>query len=94
MLVSSHFKKSNHKAEYPYKNKPYQTPTWKEQAIRRKNGNIILSNGVGQQPLILALPDEYKASDICLAELTWRASRYELCITIDTGKVPTVQSKL
>lgn len=81
-------KKSNPDAKYPYREKPFQTPTWKEQAIRRKNGDIILSNGSGRRPLILTLPDEYQTSDICRAELTWRAKRYELCITIDTGKVP------
>lgn len=74
------------KAKYPYRTKRYQTVPWKSQAIRRANGNIILSNGQGRRPLVLKLPAEYQDADIRKAELTWRADHYELCITIDTGE--------
>ena len=52
-----------------------------------EDGQILLSNGKNNQPLILAVPDEYIGVDIRKAELTWRADHYELCLTIDTGMV-------
>lgn len=73
--------------KYPYKASEYQTPIWKSEAIRRQNGNIILSNGASREPLILRLPSRYTHSNIRKAELTWRADHYELAITIDTGEI-------
>lgn len=70
--------------KYPYKMPEYQTVIWKETAIRRRTGLIILSNGRGRDSLILPLPTEYEQSDICKVELTWRADHYELCLSIDT----------
>lgn len=75
------------KTRYPYKEKRYQTVTWKRQAIKLDASRIILSNGRGRQPLILKLPAEYQNADIRKAELTWRADHYELCITLDTGEI-------
>jgi putative transposase len=71
--------------EYPYRPKEYQTVTWKDPAIRVREGWIILSNGRGREPLVLALPDEYRSADIRKAELLWRADHYELALTLDTG---------
>jgi putative transposase len=75
------------KTRYPYKTKPYQTVTWKDQALRVRDGRIVLSNGRGRQPVTLKLSAEYHDADIRKAELTWRADHYELCITLDTGEV-------
>src|SRR5206468_1339849 len=45
-----------------------------------------LSNGRGNPPLVLPLPDPYTTVDIRRCELTWRANHYELCLTIDSGR--------
>jgi putative transposase len=71
---------------YPYKTPRYQTVVWKDQAIRLRNRQIILSNGQGRASLVLDLPSEYQSADLRKAELTWRADHYELCLTIDTGQ--------
>lgn len=81
-------RKIDPEARYPYHPKQYQTVVWKKSAIRLfEDGRILLSNGKINQPLILAIPAEYVAVDICKVELTWRADHYELCLTIDTGLV-------
>jgi putative transposase len=76
----------NLEARYPYRPTEYQTPTWKAPAIRCQDGNLILSNGQGRDPLVLKLPARYQAANIRKAELLWRADHYELAITIDTGE--------
>ena len=73
-------------AKYPYRDKKFQTVIWKESALRwRPDGRLSLSNQRGTPPLILSLPEGYRDTDICKAELTWRADHYELCVTIDSG---------
>jgi putative transposase len=72
--------------EYPYRPKEYQTVTWKDQAIRVREGWIILSNGRGRDPLILLLPAEYRSADIRKAELLWHADHYELALTLDSSR--------
>ena len=74
-------------ARYPYKGKEYQTVAWADQAIKVKDGRIILPNGRGREPLVLRLPAKYAKANIRKAELTWRADHYELALTIDTGEV-------
>jgi putative transposase len=82
-------------ARYPYHPKKYQTVVWKEVAIHRQDdGKLSLSNGRHVPPLILPIPDEYINSDICRAELTWRADHYELCLTMDTGMVNAPRKKI
>lgn len=73
-------------AKFPYRDKAFQTVVWKESAVRVDGGQLRLSNGRGQTSLVLALPERYRATDICRVELTWRADHYELCLTIDTGQ--------
>ncbi len=81
-------RKTDPKARYPYRPKQYQTVVWKEAAIHRQDdGKLSFSNGRNVPPLILPIPDEYLDSDIRKVELTWRADRYELCLTIDTRLV-------
>lgn len=74
-------------ARYPCHDKPYQTVVWKQAAIRVQAGSIILSNGKGRMPLALTLPCRYIGTNIRKVELLWRADRYELALTIDTGEV-------
>ena len=79
-------RKTDPEARYPYHPKKYQTVVWKQAAIHRQyESKLSFSNGKKVPPLLLSVPDEYINSDICKAELTWRAEHYELCLTIDTG---------
>lgn len=78
-------RKTDLEARFPYKDKTYQTVIWKDQAIRVREGKIVLPNGRNTSSLVLPLPVEYLGCDIRKAELVWRADHYELCITIDTG---------
>jgi putative transposase len=78
-------RKTDPEARYPYHPKKYQTVVWKKKAIHFMNGKLLLSNGKNNPPLALPLPSEYLDVDIRKAELTWRAGRYELCLTIDTA---------
>jgi putative transposase len=71
--------------EYPIHPKEFQTPLWKDQAIKVREGHIVLPNGKGNPNLILPLPEQYHDANIRKAELLWRDNRYELCITFDTG---------
>jgi len=81
-------RKSDSNAHYPYHPKKYQTVAWKKSAIHQlQSGEILLSNGNKNQPLLVTVPAEYLDADIRKAELTWRADHYELCLTIDTGLV-------
>jgi putative transposase len=75
----------NSDVAYPYREKPYQTVTWKRQAIRQCDGAVVLSNGRQGAPLQLPLPAEYRDAAIRQIELLWRADHYELALTIDTG---------
>jgi putative transposase len=71
------------KARYPYKRKRYQTPVWKGQSIRVRDGKIILPNGQGQEPLIIALSEEFQGVKICQAELLWQDGTYYLSICVE-----------
>ncbi len=77
-------------AQYPYKPKPYQTVTWKDQAIRRGRGTLMLPNGRGQLDLVLPLPKRYHDASIRKVELVWRADHYELALTVEMPAEPVV----
>ncbi len=82
-------------AHYPYKEKRYQTVTWKEQAARRGRGTLILPNGRGQADLILPLPKRYHDATIRKVELLWRADHYEVALTVEEpAETPLRQSGL
>jgi putative transposase len=57
--------------------------TWKDQAIRVRDGCIQLPNGRGQPNLILPLPARLQHVSIRKVELLWRADHYELALTIE-----------
>ncbi|HMA37787.1 MAG TPA: transposase [Chloroflexia bacterium] len=78
-------RKTDPAARYPYRAKLYQTVVWKQSAIRCTGAGIVLSNGQGNAPLVLALPAQFATTAILKCELTWRADHYELCLTLDTG---------
>jgi len=80
-------RKTDPNARYPYRDKRFQTVSWKESAIYwLEDGRLSLSNGKKIAPLVINVPNEYIGADICRTELTWRADHYEMCLTIDTGK--------
>lgn len=62
----------------PHREKQYQTPTWKRTAIRVKAGILILSNGKGNKPLEIPIPDKIDISDIALIQLVYNNGQYEL----------------
>jgi putative transposase len=72
--------------QYPHHPKPYQTVTWKDQALQvLPSGYLRLPSGGQRPPLLLPLPAEYHTANLRRAELTWRADHFELCLTLDTG---------
>jgi putative transposase len=78
------------RTRYPYHSKPYQTVTWKDQAIRVISGRIHLPNGRGQPDLVLPLPARFQSVMIRKAELLWRADHYQLALTIEQPPDPAV----
>jgi putative transposase len=76
---------------YPYKEKLYQTVTWKDQAIRVRDGYIYLPNGRHQPDLVLPLPISFHAATIRKAELLWRANHYQLALTIEQPPDPPLR---
>lgn len=88
VATAREIRKSDPEACYAYHPKQYQTVVWKESAIHMlDSGQLLLSNGRNNTPLVVSVPSEYLDMDIRKAELTWRADHYELCLTIDTGVV-------
>jgi len=73
--------------QYPHHAKAYQTVVWKDQALTvLPSGQLRLPAGGQRPPLLPPLPAEYHHADLRRAELTWRADRYELCLTIATAE--------
>ena len=86
-------KKNNPKVELPYKEKPFQTVTWKKDGIRQRDGKLILSNGRGREPIIFSLAEKYQGRKIQQVELTWDVDHYCLCLNIDTETTDQPQVK-
>ena len=79
-------RQDNPDIRYPYRFKRYQTLVWKRSAIHwTEQGRLCLSNGKHAPALALPISGEYAGAKFCKVELTWRADRYELCLTMDTG---------
>jgi putative transposase len=79
-------------AKYPYREKPYQTVTWKGQWIRIAGGQIVLPNGRNQRDLVLPLPQRLQQATIRQVALLWRADHFELAITIPGPPDPPVRT--
>jgi putative transposase len=76
---------------YPHHPRSYQTVTWKPSAIRVREGALHLSNGKGQSPLILPLPERYHRASIVQVELLWRADHYQLALTVEHAPHPPLR---
>ncbi len=79
------------RSRYPHQPKPYQTVTWKDQAIRVRDGRIELPNGRHQDDLVLPLPERFHSATIRKAELLWRADHYQLALTIEQPPDPPLR---
>lgn len=67
-------RKSDPFAKPPYRQRRYFRVQWKSSAIRVRNGNLILSNGRKNEPLVVPWPWETPV----LVELGWDGTGYEL----------------
>jgi putative transposase len=79
-------------AKYPYREKAYQTVTWKGQWIRVVDGWLILPNGRRQRDLVLPLPERFRVAPIRQVSLLWRADHFELAITTEGPPDPPERS--
>jgi putative transposase len=79
-------------AKYPYREKAYQTITWKGQGIRVIDGQLVLPNGRNQRDLVLPLPERFQQATIRQVALLWRADHFELAITSEGPPDPPVRS--
>jgi len=67
-------RKADPQAKPPYRRRRYFRVQWKSSAIRVRNGNLILSNGRRNAPLVVPWPWETPV----LVELGWDGTGYEL----------------
>ena len=84
-------KNGDKKAKPPYKDKIYQTTTWKKSAIRFVgNRKLRLSNGQGNEPLYVTLPKnfdvQYALSHIAIVELVYDKGQYSLHFVYGVAK--------
>ncbi len=76
-------KNGDKKAKPPYRDKTFQTTTWKKSAIRFiGNRKLRLSNGQGNEPLYVKLPKnfdvQYAIAHIAIVELVYDKGQYSL----------------
>ena len=94
-------KNGDKKAKPPYREKKFQTTTWKKSAIRFEDTlfgkKIILSNGRGNKPLKVNLPKKfdikYAESHIAIVELVYEKGQYSIHFVYDVGKPLKSESK-
>lgn len=67
-------RKTDPQAKPPYRRRRYFRVQWKSSAIRVRDGKLILSNGRGNTPVVVAWPWEAPV----LVELGWTGAAYEL----------------
>ena len=75
-------KNGDKKAKPPYRDKRFQTTTWKKSAIHFKGNRLVLSNGQGNEPLKVRLPKnfdlKYAMAHIAVVELVYDKGQYTL----------------
>ena len=77
-------RKTDPHAKPPYRRRRYHRVQWKSSAIRVQDGQLILSNGRGNPPLVVPWP----WGTPVLVELGWTGSAYELrCIYREAAPV-------
>ena len=80
------------KAKPPYRDKTFQTTTWKKSAIRLVGKRKLrLSNGQGNEPLYVNLPKnfdvQYAIAHIAIVELVYDKGQYSLHFVYSVEKV-------
>ena len=68
--------------KFAYLPKDTYTVTWKEECIRFRDDKLQLSNGRGNDPLVMSLPLKYRDLKLTMAELVFRNDRYYLHVTV------------
>ena len=81
-------RKTDPTAKPPRRRKWFFKLQWKSSAIRVRDGKLILSNGKGNEPLIIDWTWEYPK----LVEMGWDGKEYELRVCYATGEVPVKES--
>lgn len=75
-------KNGDKKAKPPYRDKRFQTTTWKKSAIHFKGNMMVLSNGRYGEPLEVRLPKnfdlKYAMAHIAIVELVYDKGQYTL----------------
>ncbi len=84
-------RKNGHKnAKPPHKDKKFQTTTWKKSAIHFKKDILVLSNGLGNEPLKVRLPKNfdlaYAMTHIAIVELVYNKGQYSLHFVYGVAK--------
>jgi putative transposase len=78
-------------AKFPYHRRKFRTTIWKNTAIRRKEETLILSNGRGNAPITIPIPeplrDVLKVLEVRLV-FDKRAGRHTWHIVVENGKQP------
>lgn len=82
-------RKSDLNSRPPKRRKFFYPVTWKNSAIKLKNGNLILSNGKITEPFILK---NWKNEIPILALLRWTGKQYEMIFTY-SAKPKTIKIK-
>lgn len=80
-------RKAHPEARPPRRCSRYFKVQWKESAIRLHNGNLVLANGKGNEPLIV---NGWKYSLPVLTEMGWDGRQYELRCVYKTEAPPKV----
>jgi putative transposase len=77
--------------KFPYHRKRFRTTIWKNTAIRRRGDVLVRSNGVGNEPITIALPRDLRDVLRCLeVRLVYDkvARRYNWHIVVEDGRRP------
>jgi putative transposase len=76
---------------FPYHRRKYRTTIWKATGIRRQGDTLVLSNGRGHPPIVIALPAELRdARRFLEVRLVYdkAARRYAWHVVHENGKAP------
>lgn len=68
---------------YPYRKKSHFVVTWKKAALKRRGIYLLLSNGRGNEPLIVKLPQRLWESNIHQVQLVWHRTGYWLHVSVE-----------
>ena len=85
----SELRKSDPNARPPRRRKYFFPVTWKNTAIRIKNGNLILSNGRNQQPVVI---ENWQHKLPIQAMLRWTGTENEIIFTYTTEDEKVIET--